>query len=564
MSKRPSIRTQIILILFSSTLLTLVLVGGIFLFFTASYARNLGQVFLQESARDIQLLLSSPSAQQIRNPVELSELLVQVNPVPRIRVRVVDPSRSEIIREILPSRRTELQNQLMMGIIEGSTRTDQSSRIPLIRPIPTMREEHQFPPRMGRMMSRDMTNPTIDQSPGVATILRGIDFGTMGFINPTRYEIALAAGNQGAIIQLDAPSEGIARLFTNAVQGMIVASFIALFITGILSLWAARTFTAPLLGFAQSLRQIQPEHLVHQIKEDDDSSMPAPWLEFGTTKEMQIVTESFHAMSEEIHKWYQKVLDEQETLKSFLADASHELRTPVMAATTFVDLAKTSLIKSGFDSPELNDRLTDIDRQILRMNQVVQKLLLSARSTSIGEQRELVDLKPMISQMVWDLQAAYPKTKVEVTYSFPNHSENQQHRLLLNKEQITTVLQILLENCVIHGSQPIQRFSDHDPLSENDSILLLTIEQVYQPSQNIDMIQLRISDQGPGVEQPELLGTYEFRKVRSIEGLKPYHGLGIGLITAKTLLSNMGGGLEFEQSDKGGLVALVSVPIRKE
>ena len=85
--------------------------------------------------------------------------------------------------------------------------------------------------------------------------------------------------------------------------------------------------------------------------------------------------------------------------QEFVADASHELRTPVTAITSAVD----ALRNGALEDPEARDRFVDvIERQSLRLSRLTRSLLTLARAQTRQEELQLepVELQALLDQVV--------------------------------------------------------------------------------------------------------------------------------------------------------------------
>jgi two-component system sensor histidine kinase KdpD len=101
------------------------------------------------------------------------------------------------------------------------------------------------------------------------------------------------------------------------------------------------------------------------------------------------------------------------------------------------------------------------------------------------------------------------------------------------------VLSNLVENAVRHqrGEQPVR---------------IVT-------SRHRDLIEIRVSDTGPGIPQSERHRVFQPFQRHGDSGID---GLGLGLAVARGLMEAMGGALEPEDTPGGGLTMVVSLPDR--
>ncbi len=125
------------------------------------------------------------------------------------------------------------------------------------------------------------------------------------------------------------------------------------------------------------------------------------------------------------------LLDRQER---FLHDASHELRTPVTIARGHLEL----LQREQPDSSELEIALDELGR----MEHIVDRLLLLAKSEQQGSAFQEIDLEAFLSDLLIRWSEVAPRAwRLDVDLA---------GRLLADPEALRTALDALLENAVEH------------------------------------------------------------------------------------------------------------------
>ncbi|MEV6349911.1 HAMP domain-containing sensor histidine kinase [Actinoplanes sp. NPDC051851] len=98
--------------------------------------------------------------------------------------------------------------------------------------------------------------------------------------------------------------------------------------------------------------------------------------------------------------------DAENRMRSFIADASHELRSPLTAAHGWVEL----YLRGGLDDPDrLDAALTRVDTQLVRMRLLVDDLALLARGDAgLPVEQEPVDLGLLAAETVADARVLAP------------------------------------------------------------------------------------------------------------------------------------------------------------
>jgi signal transduction histidine kinase len=179
--------------------------------------------------------------------------------------------------------------------------------------------------------------------------------------------------------------------------------------------------------------------------------------------------------------------------RRFLADASHELRTPVTALLGNVEFAA----RHGAD-PEV---LADLRRDAARLARLVDDLLALERSGAAQQALEPVDLARLVSDVV----AAHPDGRVALGTVEPVAVEGE-------KDALSRALENLIENGLVHG-----------PPGGRVTVAL---------ERRGDRALLIVSDEGAGPSPDEHERLFErfWRGPASSE--RPGSGLGLAIVSA--------------------------------
>ena len=127
----------------------------------------------------------------------------------------------------------------------------------------------------------------------------------------------------------------------------------------------------PVTHMAQAARAMTPEH--------KDERLPSP----GTGDELEVLARSFNGLLGRLHE----ALERQ---RRFTGDASHQLRTPLTALISEIELAR----RRERSPEEYRDVLDRVHGDAVRLRQIVESLLFLARADAEAERPALdtVDL----------------------------------------------------------------------------------------------------------------------------------------------------------------------------
>jgi two-component system OmpR family sensor kinase len=125
-------------------------------------------------------------------------------------------------------------------------------------------------------------------------------------------------------------------------------------------------------------------------------------------------------------------------IQQFTADAAHELRTPLAAIRATVE---STLSSDAIPELESRDTLQTINRQTVRLSELVQDLLLLSRMDLqlITLQKQACCLNEIVSDLVEEVSALAIQSNIALklkvaheTAIYVNGNEDQLYRLILN------------------------------------------------------------------------------------------------------------------------------------
>lgn len=150
--------------------------------------------------------------------------------------------------------------------------------------------------------------------------------------------------------------------------------------------------------------------------------------------------------------------------RDFISDASHELKTPLTIITTNVELLKNDL--------KDNKWLNYIDQETKKMSNLIKKLLNLTKidSTNIKQRENLSDV---IESSVLPFESLIYEKNIKI---LTNIEENIYY--ICNKEEITNLVTILIDNAIRHTSPQNKITLD---LEKEKNKIILTIKNQGLP-----------------------------------------------------------------------------------
>ncbi len=228
------------------------------------------------------------------------------------------------------------------------------------------------------------------------------------------------------------------------------------------------------------------------------------------------------------------VAEKERMQKRFIADASHELRTPIAAIKGMIEI----LNREDFDDQEtLLDFHQQIAKETARLEMIVMDLLqlsrLSAGTVIIN--KTLCDLNPMIQSVIKEVKSGINTQKTSIIFN-----SEVDRKVSADKEKLHHVVSNLLRNALMH--------------SEADEVVI-TLKLKGK------MLELSLKDNGIGIEQQHLENIFErFYRVDTHRA-RTSGGSGLGLPICKSIVSAHGGTISIKSIPQQGCEFLVQIPI---
>lgn len=302
-------------------------------------------------------------------------------------------------------------------------------------------------------------------------------------------------------------------------EAVLIAIPLALLLSGIGGYFLARASLAPVAAMAERAQEISAARL--------DARLPIanPHDELGE-------------LGGVLNSLLDRLALALEQQRRFMADASHELRTPVAALLSAADV---TLGRPNRSSAEYLDALTVISTEGRRLSRLVKELFLLARADS-GEQlirSEDFYLDEVIAECVRAGRALAAPRGVEVA------AECWGEALFRGDE---TMIRRLVMNLVDNGVK-------HTPAGGRVSVAL---------SREGEQFKITVTDTGRGVPE-DIRETLFQRFVRgdSARGRAAGDGAGLGLAIARWVAEAHGGSLVLETTGASGSRFVATLPLRK-
>ena len=225
--------------------------------------------------------------------------------------------------------------------------------------------------------------------------------------------------------------------------------------------------------------------------------------------------------------------------RAMLADASHQLRTPLTALRLRLDLLATDA------SPATAAELAGAQEEIARLSRLVDGLLATARAEAMTEQLETIDVLEAVTERVaaWQPVADGHNVKLIVEVGASPGSGGAgggRPMVALGAGHLEQILDNLIDNAIDALTEPgagPAGGSIHISAAATDTGTLLTV-----------------ADDGPGMTAQERSRAF----LRYTTGSQ--NGTGLGLAIVHRLVTANGGAIRLADTPGGGLTVEIELP----
>ncbi len=233
--------------------------------------------------------------------------------------------------------------------------------------------------------------------------------------------------------------------------------------------------------------------------------------------EMQDLVNNINVMSGKLESYDQ-------AQKTFLQNASHEFRTPLMSIQSYAEGIKYKVVENA-EAAEI------IIGETRRMTQMVEDLLYLSRLDTIEEdyRMEFINLNEVLKTCIDRMKGIAAKSNVEIAAQLSAEAVD----IHADNEKLTRAITNILANCIRYAR----------------TVVKITYRKVAEE----EKIEIAISDDGPGFDSEELPVVFQ----RFYKGKKGNSGLGLAI--SKAVIEKHNGSVSADNTGSGALF-LIRLP----
>jgi len=322
------------------------------------------------------------------------------------------------------------------------------------------------------------------------------------------------AGKQ-YMVTIGRPIEHLAEELKDTVIGVVGGLVFSLLLLAGISYFLAGFMLRPIREIDARVRDISEKHL--------DKRLP-------TTGDR----DEFNQLAETLNKVFDRLQNAFWRQKRLLADASHELKTPLTMMRLELDDIRSTTNENCHDpQAQTHARMTE---QVLRMDRLVKGLLdLSALEIDASATKAKLDIVPVLSSLIDDYRMLAGVRGIYIHADLPDRLEMEG-----DEEKLTRALSNLLDNAIKYNM-------------DGGSVTVVG-------EQAGNRLTIAVGNTGPGVPEADIPRIFEqFYRVEKSRSQR-HGGSGLGLAIVKRIVELHGGTVTFESSSGEQTMVTVILP----
>ena len=322
------------------------------------------------------------------------------------------------------------------------------------------------------------------------------------YLNENSITVAVPIKNGETIegvVLLHSPVKYMSSALKSGIYTLVFSILAALILAGISAVWLSISFTKPLNKIRNTTTELAKGNyeVTTQVNQNDEIGELAKSID-----KLALQLDKSSKESERFEKMRQ----------NFIANISHELRTPITVIRGSIEAICDGIIK---DPEQLKDYNEQILSDSIHLQRLVNDLidLTKLQNTDFSIDKSTINLFEIINDAVRSMKNISTKKGVKINFSLENAIEEDRYLFVGDYQRIRQMIIIVLDNAI--------KFSNEN---QEVDILLKKENNKYE---------LKICDSGRGIDSKNIGKIFNRYHKSNTEENK--NGMGLGLAIAKEI-----------------------------
>ncbi|MFA3800396.1 sensor histidine kinase [Leptotrichia hongkongensis] len=322
------------------------------------------------------------------------------------------------------------------------------------------------------------------------------------YLNENSITVAVPIKNGETIegvVLLHSPVKYMSSALKSGIYTLVFSILAALILAGISAVWLSISFTKPLNKIRNTTTELAKGNyeVTTQVNQND---------------EIGDLAKSIDKLALQLYKSSKESERFEKMRQNFIANISHELRTPITVIRGSIEAICDGIIK---DSEQLKDYNEQILSDSIHLQRLVNDLidLTKLQNTDFSIDKSTINLFEIINDAVRSMKQISTKKGVKINFSVENTIEEDRYLFVGDYQRIRQMIIIVLDNAI--------KFSNEN---QEVDILLKKENNKYE---------LKIYDSGRGIDSKNIGEIFNRYHKSNTEENK--NGMGLGLAIAKEI-----------------------------
>jgi two-component system OmpR family sensor kinase len=335
-----------------------------------------------------------------------------------------------------------------------------------------------------------------------------------------RFRTRVQSEGDGTYYVTAVPLTDVDDTISRLVTVELIATVLIVAVLGAVTWWVIRLGIRPIKQMTRTATEIADGELSQRVPET------APSTEAGQ------LGAALNHMLETLEQAFAERAESQDRLRRFVADASHELRTPVATIRGYAELYR---IGGLAEAREMQEAMRRTEQEAIRMARLVDDLLTLAKfDEGRPFERRPVELTALVADAARDAHAVDPDRPITTALAGPVVVAGDEDRL-------RQVIANIVGNALVHtpGDVPVE----------------LGVRTVDGEA------RITVTDYGKGMT-PDVAARVTQRFYRADPArARDRGGSGLGMAIADSAVSSHGGSIAVDSAVGRGTTVTVSLPL---
>ncbi|SMC28160.1 Signal transduction histidine kinase [Desulfacinum hydrothermale DSM 13146] len=329
----------------------------------------------------------------------------------------------------------------------------------------------------------------------------------------------IAYGGKTFLATVGRPVEKLEEELWDIFIGVVSALAFSVLLLLAISYFLAGFILKPIRLMNEQARNISEKHLDRRVPVSGSS-------------------DEFNALAQTLNQVFDRLQHAFLRQKRLLADASHELKTPLTMMRLALDAQRS--IQGEIQPDRRVQSHGQLTEQVLRMERLVKSLLdLSALEIEASTTEESINLVNLLGSLITDYRLLAEPRNIRLDVRLP-----QQLVVQGNEDQLNRAFSNILDNAIKYNVDDgrVRVIGDQSGME----------------------ITVKVENTGAGVGEAEVPKVFEpFYRVEKSRSTR-LGGSGLGLAIVKRIVELHGGKVKFESQERGWTRVTVSLPRNRE